>query len=469
MRWLTAILLFSTIATSSAEELSVSFWVWHRDHKLSQREIATLTQGGVQRVFWNVGTWEWRGGDQKFASTEPPENAAGDKIEIVPVIRLEAGAEQIESAEARAAILNLTENFVSKTKPKSIQIDYDCPDRLIPVYQQLLAEIRPKIEPTELSATALAGWARLDSFGGFKDSVDWLAPMFYDLWPDEPADVVAGKIRPLADPEATAMIEAWSACPVSWEAGLANFARVTLFSGDGDSIGHFPSWTWDAICFHPALQVVGEPSPGVTLLQATQSLVIRSTPIDAGSLLATRIPDRAILAEQQADARKSGARGVIWFRLPGPSVPAGLSAADVLELGTDQSIEIDLSFEQPNFVLKNRGTRDLPLRISGRHGDQDRGYQLEIDANGVARFNEAGAGDFVLVRGHIEPESEEPIPVRISSATRLTFWLSQLPAGAEMRSGFVSLKRDSTLADLRWRLDGGDWRKFPEKSGEIDP
>ncbi|MFT5464952.1 MAG: hypothetical protein ACI8UO_000038 [Verrucomicrobiales bacterium] len=468
MRWLTLILLISVVS-GYAGEFSNSFWVWHRDHKLSEREIKTLESGGVSRVFWHVGSWEWLGGDQTFSGSEPPENAAGDEIEVVPVLRIEAGAEQVESKEARASFLKLATNFVAKTKPSALQIDYDCPDRLLPVYQQLLAELRTAIAPTELSATALAGWARLDSISGFKGSVDWLAPMFYDLWPDEAVDVLAGKIRPLADPEATELIEAWTACPVPWEAGLANFARVTLFAEDGKSKGHFPNWPWDAVSFHPALQIVGEPSPGVTLLRATQPLVIRSVEINSDSLLAARIPDRDVLAQQREQSQKSGARGVIWFRLPGTKVPTGLTSSDVLALGSEEEIEINLDFQNPKFNLKNSGVRDLPLRISGRHGDQDRGYQLEIDASAVARFDEAGAGDFVLVRGHIEPDSDEPIPVRIPSATRLTFWLSHLSAGDELESGFVSLKRGSTVSDLRWRLDGGDWRKFSEMSDEDPP
>ena len=346
----------------------------------------------------------------------------------------------------------------TKQQATALQIDYDCPDRLLPAYQQLLAGIRAQNASIELSATALAGWVRLRPFGEFAKSVDWIAPMFYDLWVESAEDV-----RPLADPDASELIEAWASCPVPWEAGLPSFARVTLFGEDGRSLGHFPDWPWDTVCFHPALEVLSEPSPGVTLLRARNPLVIQKTEIKPGNLLAARIPDREVLAMQQALAKQSGARGVIWFRLPGPTVPTGLSTQDALSLSSNAQLKINLAFDDTNLLLSNSGRRDLPLRIAGRHGNADRGYQLEIDAGGVARFAEAGPGDFVLMRGHIEPESEKPIPVRVPAATRLTFWLSHLSAGDELTSGFIALKPGSTSADLRWRLDGGDWRNFSDK------
>ncbi|MEM7015553.1 MAG: DUF3142 domain-containing protein [Verrucomicrobiota bacterium] len=451
-------LLFSISA--AAEDFGNAFWVWHRSYKLNETEETTLKAGGVKRIFWHAGSWDWNAGKPGFGGGGLPRKPGDPDLEVVPVIRLAADASQVETAEARAALIQFVENFIQKHGPSALQIDYDCPDRLLPEYQQLLSAVRDEIAPRELSVTTLAGWVKLEVFAEFTTSVDWLAPMFYDLWTDQSEDVQAGKIRPLADPESDELIKAWSACPIPWEAGLPNFARVTLFRENGLSRGHFPDWPWDLICFNPGLEIVSEPSPGITLLRARGAQVIQNVKVEEGDLLATKIPSRKQLEVQRRLALESGARGVIWFRLPGATVPTGLSAADVLALGSDQQLQVSLKFDGANFVLANNGKRDLVTRIIGKHGEDDRGYQLEIDAGEKARFAEVSGGDFVLMRGHIEPEADEPKPVGVQAATRLTFWLSHLPAGGEIYSGFVQLKPGSQLTDLRWRLDGGEWSEF---------
>jgi hypothetical protein len=99
----------------------------------------------------------------------------------------------------------------------------------------------------------------------------------------------------------------------------------------------------------------------------------------------------------------------------------------------------------------NDSAFDLPPRLSGEKSDRDRGYALEIDAP-APFFREALAGDFWRVAAHANPEAKKPIPTIVPLATRLTFWFSQLRAGATLRTGLLQLAPTGTLHGVRYRI-----------------
>ena len=76
---------------------------------------------------------------------------------------------------------------------------------------------------------------------------------------------------------------------------------------------------------------------------------------------------------------------------------------------------------------------------------------MEIDAPAPV-FREALAGDFWRVAAHANPEAKKHIPTIEPLATRLTFWFSQLRAGASLRTGLLQLAPDGKLAGVRYRI-----------------
>jgi len=339
-----------------------------------------------------------------------------------------------------------------------VQIDFDCPDRRLGEYAAFLAKCRARISPIRLSATALAAWSKSLAFEKLQAGVDSLMPMFYDLVPDAPAQVRAGRVLPLVEAANVAkQIESWRACRIPWFAGIPNFARVTIFDREGRSRGHLRAWDWDAVCFNPALTLQAQPAPGVTLLRAGTDTVLASTPVSAHETVACRWPDLAHLAQAIASAEKAGAAGVAIFRLPGEGSQGGWSLRQLDTLLRERKAgepEFKVRWAPHGLEMINVSASDLAPRLAGEAGERDRGWQIELESSAGAVFREATAGEFASVFGHSNPDAAEPKRVPIPFAQRLTYWFTDLRAGKSRQTGLLQLAPGVDASSLRWRIPG---------------
>lgn len=431
----------------------VSFWVWKRDLALSARQQELLRQAGTRALLWHVGSLRAEGGRWVPETTLSLPVERMNAVEYIPVFRLTPAKENPLSAEAAVDLAARIRALPQGGFPEA-QIDFDCPDRLLPQYADFLRACRAAAAPLRLSATALAGWSEAPAFGKLQAGVDALYPMFYDLQPDSPTEVRAGRVLPPLDGATVArQLKSWSACRIPWHAGLPGFARVTIFDAQGRSRGHVRQWSWDAVAFNPALQTLAQPAPGVTLLRAQKDCVLGETAIAAGEIVACRVPAEEVLRDAIGQARAARAAGIAVFRLPEGGASGGWSLAEWTSLlSAQKSPAFRLARSGEAIELTNTSSIDLPPRLSGPGGSQDRGWQVEVEAGGVAAFREASAGDFAAVHGHRQPDSPQPIHVAIPLAERLTFWLADLPAGAMRRSGLLLVAPGA--GPLRWRIPG---------------
>jgi hypothetical protein len=247
-------------------------------------------------------------------------------------------------------------------------------------------------------------------------------------------------------------MKAWSACPIPWRAGLPVFARLTVFDHTGLSRGQIPNWSWEDFCFHKDLRTLAPTRLGVTLFRASADARVAATPVSADEIVVSRFTDRSALARTAALAPAAGAKGVVFFRLPDETDPAGPSLRDLGALTSSAAPHLILRRSaEEQLELVNDSAFDLPPRLSGEKSDRDRGYALEIDAPAPV-FREALAGDFWRVAAHANPESKKPVPTIVSLATRLTFWFSQLRAGGSLRTGLLQLAPAGTLDGVRYRI-----------------
>jgi hypothetical protein len=113
------------------------------------------------------------------------------------------------------------------------------------------------------------------------------------------------------------------------------------------------------------------------------------------------------------------------------------------------------------WILRNDGPGDLLPRVTGRFGAEDRGWQLEVEADKPGAFRDASPGEFAQVAAFRDPESAQPLRVPVDQAERLTFWFGRLPAGESLRTGVIPLDNATrSESKWRWRVDGGPWRSF---------
>jgi len=431
-----------------------AYWVWQRD-SLSRAEPAELERLGVKTLYWQVGELTDNGTQWIWTGLIGPV-AAGINLRVVPVIRLVSASHSPFTGDSVQQLLQMLPPEANSAG--ELQIDFDCPDRLLGEYAAALKQLH-RIIP-HLSATALAGWSQSPVWLQLQSSVDELFPMFYDLQADPPVGVGSPPL-PLLDPVRVArQLAEWRACKIPWQAGLPTFARVTFYDAAGRSLGHLPNWTWDDLCFDPVLMTLGSTQEGITLFRAAQAGILENAALPEGETVAVRWPDREALRETVDAAKEAGAGGVVFFRLPDMNDSSGWSVSQITHLQATPQLSA-LKSGSDSVELANASDGDLAPRLSGTAA-LDRGYALELDAPGPI-FREALEGDFWRVTGHVDPDTR-PRPVPIPLATRLTFWFSHLRAHESLHTGLIQLAPGANLEQVRYRIIPGstetEWRSI---------
>ena len=439
-----------------AQAFETTYWVWHRETSLSVEEKRSLRAQHVERLYWHVGTAQASGPGWKLGAAQKLPIQGGDEAEIIPVLRLSAEGVLPLGAVAQAQVVLMLKEAAHGINAKEVQLDFDCPTRLLKSYALFLSGCRRELGKIQLSITALGGWSRSSDFSAIQASVDRIFPMFYDLYPDTPQEALSGNVRPLLDPESLRrQLQSWRSCRIPWLAGLPNFARVSIFNPEGQSRGHLRRWQWEDVCFNPALAHRSQAGLGRTLLHVEGSTVVADTPVFAGELLACRWPALSELAAAYKAAEAAGAAGIALFRLPGQGVQGAWSLRQLETLfATGKAGEASFSLKQTDygFELVNASGSDLAPRLSGSSQSQDRGWQLEVESSEGAIFREASSGEFTSVYAHASPEALEATTVPVQVANRLTFRFAELRAGKSLQSGLVQLSRNANRSALRWRI-----------------
>ncbi|HSI11080.1 MAG TPA: hypothetical protein VK961_03505 [Chthoniobacter sp.] len=441
-------LLLLTAAGWGAETFQRAFWVWHRAQPLTVVEKDALAKQDVNTLYWNVGEMQNRRGVWRWKSAPLQLKGFATGFHVVPVVRLST---EEKAPFAAAGMPGLLAALKGVANAGELQIDFDCPDRLLEDYAAALTNLRRTVP--HLSITALTNWPALPGFPTLARSVEELAPMFYDMQGDPTGVSVDALPPPILDLDPVSKaLKAWSACATPWRAGLPTFARLTVFDRTGLSRGQIPNWSWDDFCFQKNLRTLGPTHLGVTLFRAEHDVRVARTPVTQEEIVASRFVDRAALARVFAESREAGAKGTIFFRLADETDPAGWSIADLGALASAEPPRLVLRpAEDDRLELINESEHDLPARLSGPKGELDRGYALEVDAP-AALFRDALAGDFWRVASHANPDAEKPTPVAVPLATRLTFWFSHLPAHARLQTGLLQLAPGATFARIRYRI-----------------
>jgi hypothetical protein len=444
---------------SPASAFDTSFWVWQRSEPLSDSERSELSAQHVRAIYWQIGELENVGASWQWKAWFGLPPASPGELRFVPVVRLESRERSPFSPASLAALLGAL-SAVTRGADE-LQLDYDAPDRLVEEYAAALKKIHALVP--RLSITALPGWSRNPVLRVLEKSVDELLPMLYDFEPDP---VVEGAAPlPLLDPEKLERSLAdWSHCQIAWRAGLPAFARVTLFDPSGKSRGHIREWNWDDLCFNKSLATLRPSALGVTVFKARAATRVTNTPVKADQLLTVRWPDRAGLIQVIDRARKTNARGLVFFRLPDSSAPSGWSLRQLGHLEATPLLVLRKADTSPQLELVNESDADLEPRLASATsaGDLDRGYALEVDAP-AAVFRDAQEGDFWRVAGHVDPEGARQA-VAVPLATRLTFWFSHLRARQSLRTGLIQLAPSANPDQIRYRIRNtpgeSEWKKI---------
>lgn len=395
------------------------YWVWHRSNALKPAELENLRRAGTKTLYWQAVECGWKDGKWDAVRIAAPM-AEIEGVAVIPVYRIKPETDFLGSPDAVESFARLFTNWADGGKFTGLQLDFDCPDRLLDRYGKFLRELGQGIAPVKISITALASWPRHPEFAQLAGSVSAMAPMFYDLQADKPEDVLKSRFQPMADLKSRALIESWSACPVPWLAGLPNFERISVFNLNGSLSGHLRGWTHDDLFFKEGMKptALGE---GITSYETRAFTSLAGTPVSAGSRIVYRTPDQEALAKLSQVADEAGAAGVIYFVLPGPGIQAAFSAG---HLACKSSPQLELILhENGSVVLKNGGPADLPANPA------EGAWTLVLESETAGIFRSGAPGNFarVTVPGGLPAEL----------ATQVVLHFSKLAGGESIASGPV--------------------------------
>jgi Protein of unknown function (DUF3142) len=443
--WIALLLVISRCVI--AADFETGYWAWQRNEPPSASEMQELAAQGVRTVYWQIGelvengaAWRWT------ARFDLPLNTP--ELRFVPVVRLESTERAPFSAEATASLVAA---LAAATRGSDeLQIDYDAPDRLLGEYAAMLKELH-KVMP-RLSITALPHWAHMSAAREFRGAADELLVMLYDFEPDRKG---AAPLPLIVPEKIDRYLAEWNNTQLPWRAGLPVFARVTVFDTAGTSRGHVRSWSWDDICFNGGLEIATPTNLGVTTLRAKRDTRVENAAVRTGQLVTTRLPDLVALSRAVAAARKTRARGLVFFRFPDSTDPSGWSLRQLGHLESAPQLSLNINPDSSTIELLNNSDADLAFSAA----DNGRGYALQIEAP-AAIFRDAAAGDFWRAAGDAEGRA-----VTIPLATRVTFWFSHLRAREALRTGTIRLAPAAKFSEARWRIlnfaSQSQWQPFP--------
>jgi len=410
------------------------FWVWHRGSDFTPAELAALAASGGGRIYRQLGEFGWQGG--KWSPRPVAGGGAEDLTGVVPVLRLDAGRATLETPGAAQAVARWLKFHRPEQAWRRLQIDYDCPDRLLPRYARFLSDLRGLLNIHELSVTALAGWIGAANFKALAGAVDELVPMFYDLRRDAPAEVLAGRFVPMVGRETRKWIARWKSCRTPWRAGLGSLERLSLFAADGSIVGHLRDWSPENLATRTDLEFIQSIPGELAVWRVSRDGSLRGTSLRAGQLLVWRTPDDVQSLAAVEAAKDAGAAGIVWFAMPGPGLRGARTVPHLAEL-TRQRMPLAapvVMVRKGAVVLLNTGTGDL----AARPGEQL--WRVWVDAGENGLFAPA-PGMFSEMR------ADEGLPIAYARRVGLSF--PALPAGAELSSapGSVNLP-DGRLLDF---------------------
>lgn len=415
--------------------LETSFWVWNRSSPLDTGERASLVDAGVSRIWWQIGEIEWREGSV-VAKAKWSLPADTPELRYLPVVRLEPTIKDPAEIDGRQLAAWAKDAGVTD----EIQFDYDCPDRLLGRYGELLTVFREAFGTIRISTTALGGWCDAEDWTELEKAVDAVYPMLYDILPErEQTGARPTMARPLVDAAAIGeLVGKWEAVTtIPWQVGLPNLTRLSLFH-EGKPRGHLRDWAMEELARNPSIRYDGPGEPGVGLFEVTAPTRIGGVDLSSGDWLGLRTCDRAQLRSVLKAVGESSATGVVWFQMPRPGLASnGWSLAEIRHR-FEGSPQLAVTMIDQRIIVTNIGNADIsPLDPAGRS------ITLSWPQTILREFipGDFHSADFL--------RNGQPVPVMAATGMKLAF--PPLAASESASSGLALFRFPENSLEIKWQ------------------
>ncbi|GEM_PF-5925629 len=404
----------------AATPLPLTVWVWSTGPRIDREAVRRVVADGAEAPFVKAGTFSLIQGRLDYRPELGPEALPEGAYRLVysfepSVVRsLEAiGAKQLGTAIAGAFRADVDSLDVAV---RGVQVDLDCPTRLLPLYAEALGALRAGLPAgTELSTTTLLTWLEAPAFERVLDVVDFHVPMAFGYRIPQRVD----EHSPIADLDhVLGAVAAADRLGKPYWIGLGAYGYVLSFGPDGD-LEHVHGKADPRDVPSSCVRVASDGS-----LEVLSPIRLHGIDVPAGRTLRYDRVHVATLRGWLTELRRQAGpqcRGAVLFRVAGKEDPLALSPAGFHALATGGP-----TFA-PDLRLEERGAG---VRIVLSNGGPDDGA-FEVDACRVTlkltrgRFVSASRGAF---EGHEGLLGDRPASVPRSDRV---VWLADGLAGEE--------------------------------------
>jgi hypothetical protein len=453
--------------------MQVGIWYWHTPFQVSKDELGWLKKIGVSTLYVRAATFTTDGVRVKPKMPQRwQSNAEG--MPVVLVYNFDAGLRSHFEALPNKGMAD---------EVVGVQMDVDCPTRLLPKYADLLRLTRVGLVANgalahgeSFSATALQTWLTSNDYGKLAEACDFVVPQFYE----GRVGRKVGDVQPIADTQniAPGMRRA-DAVGKPFFVGVATYGHSLIYDERGKLVGMYHGMPPEEALRHPSLRFdrttpLTEKGQGI----GENVLVLHAVHPDQngrgmGYRIAYVLPTSKMLARELESVHanpSSNCRGVIIYRYPelGDEFSLPLPTVAQVFAGKPTNLEIKPELTRraaPWSLIGDRPAAkktpfdySVSLRSIGTSSSlaSPDAVTVLVYFNGEG-LDEAAVGDFDEVKmGRVDPRKQF-IPCAAAHANAVLYRRNVLLPGVRIRSGSISVSADGPRpAHVYWTVRNDD-------------
>lgn len=452
----------------------IGIWYWHSPFVVSGRERSLLKSAGITTVYVRTGTFTTDGKRLLLAMPQVWKSKA-DGLRIVTVFNFDPGllkhfgelpVESMAKDVSERIVKALAEAKSQGVTLGGVQLDIDCPTRLLPKYADFLSRVRKAVGPVgSFSITALPTWLSSRDLLRVAKQVDFIAPQFYE----GRVGKTLQDVKPISDPAALlAGIRRLNRVGVPYQVGLPAYGHALLFDDQGRLVSMYRGLSSEDALRLTALRhrsttpldANGRPATEATYigedLMTAEAIRADLSGHGKGDRIAFFLPAPEMVSKQLATVRsEAGAdcRGVILYRFPEPGETTALSLESIDAAIRNQPTTIDFGIQMRS--------RSVPYALIGEESAATvpREFRIQLAASGnvatetapsavqvIIEFDRPGIGDFAA--GDFDSvqmgtlDNSAFVPCGRARATAILLNRYNAVPSQTLRSGGIELNQD---------------------------
>ncbi|MBS1709393.1 MAG: DUF3142 domain-containing protein [Armatimonadetes bacterium] len=244
----------------------VSYWYWQTPFTLDAKLAGQLREMGVRQLFVRAGTWSTDG--KNIVLVAPQQYGKGcDAFPVHLVFNADSGVtrhfEDLDNAKVARQIADRIVARVDQARKAGVlvvgvQLDIDCPTRLLPKYADIVSRIR-RDDPLlarkgglQFSVTGLTSWLGSAGVTSLGRQLDFMVPQAYEGVTGRTVD----DVRPVFDPD-TLRRGLWQAesLPCPYWFGVPAYGHAFLFDDKGQLVSTYRGLEAQDALRHPKFQL----------------------------------------------------------------------------------------------------------------------------------------------------------------------------------------------------------------------